>query len=81
MLERIFYAGVGPLDCPRRLRDYLNDHDRPDSPATLRVYGEYLYIFTRPESDELALVTVYVLPAEYRSLARIAQRDQHALAA
>lgn len=81
MLERVFYNGLAPGECPRRLRSYLETKIRERNDSLVRIYGEHLYIFARPEQDEAALMTLYVLPQEMRPLAKRALKELHALAA
>ena len=81
MLERVFYAGVDATDCKGELRRYLATLPHDAAHQCARIYGEQVYLFSRNEPDEAALVTVYHLPASYRHAAHRALRSQHALAA
>jgi hypothetical protein len=80
MLERIFYAGRSADECPDLLEAYLDARHSATAPL-LRIYGEHLFIFTRDAVDEAVLLTVYRLPAAYKTITRRARADAHALAA
>ena len=81
MLERVFYDGLGPEDCSRRLHDFIAAKTDATPAGLTRIYGEHLFVFTRDRPDEVVLLTVYPLPPEFRSAARHARHHQHALAA
>lgn len=80
MLERVFYDGLGPDDCSRRLSTYIEAKTR-DVAGLTRIYGEHLFLFTRDLPDEVVLLTVYPIPGGLKSAAHQARRQQHALAA
>lgn len=80
MLERVFYDGLGPEDCPRRLHEFIAS----TTTAQLgigRVYGEHLFLFGRETPDELRLITVYQIPAELKPTAHETRRRYEAMAA
>ena len=79
MLERIFYDGLGPDECPRDLRAYLSSGI--GARALCRLYGEHQFYYTRDQPDEIVRLTVYPLPARWRAAARCARENQQAWAA
>lgn len=81
MLERVFYDGLGPDDCSRRLHAFVATTAAATPSGLARVYGEHLFVFVRDLPDEVVLLTVYPLPRELKPAARQARRQQHALAA
>ncbi len=82
MLERVLYDGLGPEDCPRRLRlhDFIVSTAEKDT-GMGRVYGEHLFVFGKEAPDELRLITVYPIPVDLKPSARDARLRHHALAA
>ena len=80
MLERVFYDGLGPEDCSRRLGEFVAATVNTAAGLS-RIYGEHLFLFTRDHADEVVLLTVYPLPSELKSAAHRARRQQNALAA
>ena len=74
MLDRVYYFGLCPEDCGRRLGDYLESVRTMELARFARLYGEHVFIFGRegPE-DEVSLITILHLPAEYRPLAQRAR--------
>lgn len=81
MLERVFYDGLGPDDCSRRLHTFASAKSAATPASLVRIYGEHLFVFTRDLPDEVVLLTVYPLPSDLKPAARQARRQQHALAA
>ena len=81
MLERVFYDGLGPKDCSRRLHAFVAAKTAAKPAGLVRIYGEHLFLFTRDDPDEVVLLTVYSIPSELRTAAHQARRNQHALAA
>ena len=81
MLERVFYDGLGPDDCSRRLHDFIASKTETNPAGLIRIYGEHLFLFARDLPDEIVLLTVYPIPGELKPAAHQARRNQHALAA
>ena len=74
MLERIFYDGLTSEDCSRRLRVYLADIMYALPSRFARIYGEHVFIFAREnDPNEVALITILLLPADLRP---VAHRDR-----
>jgi len=81
MLERVFYDGLGPCDCPSRLHEFIAASVTAEACALTRIYGEHLYIFTRDQPNVVVLKTVYPLPAALKSTAHRARHRHNVLAA
>ena len=80
MSERVFYDGLGPENCPRRLNEFIASTTITEK-GLRRVYGEHLFLFGRETPDELCLITVYQIPAELKPTAHEARRRYEAIAA
>ena len=80
MLERVFYNGLGPDDCPKRLTEFIAATTEMGHGLS-RIYGEHLFLFTRDDPDEAVLLTVYAIPPELKPSAHQARRMLNQLAA
>jgi hypothetical protein len=81
MLNRIFYDGLGPSECPAVLDLELTAAVPRDGSVKPRVYGDHLFLFARPAPDHAALMTVYPVSPHLRAPARRARRHHLRLAA
>lgn len=81
MLERVFYAGLDPAECKGELRRFLKTVPHPGVALTLRIYGDDLYLFARPEADEAMLVTLYPVPSRHLRAIHLTFRHHFPLAA
>ncbi len=74
MLERVYYFGVSAPDCPRALQHYLSTLPQHEGTSFVRVYGQWVFIFSREEDAKIKLLTVYGLPPGFRLNAQNALR-------
>jgi hypothetical protein len=73
MIERAYYVGIEPDDCPRGLREYLHSLCHEFRGSIAKLYGEFVYVFCpTPEGDSMALVTLYQLDFAKRRQAQYA---------
>ncbi len=79
MLERVFYDGIAATTSCKRVSEFLSSYEVPDPSRFARAYGEHVFLFTRTDApDSAVLVTVLRLPHELREPIRAARRFAYA---